>query len=38
MQWDGVRDEFDDPCRGCKGEDFIGTNAKVALASGSLRF
>ena len=38
MQWDSVGDEFDDPCRGCQGEDFIGTNAKVALASGSLRF
>ena len=38
MQWNGIRNEFDDARRGCQREDFIGTDAKVSLTSGSLGF
>ena len=38
MQWDSVGDEFDDARSGCQREDFVGTNAEVALAGGSLGF
>lgn len=36
MQWDGVGDEFDNARCGCQREDFVGTNAEVSLAGGSL--
>ena len=36
VQWDGVGDEFDDTRRGRQREDFVGTNAEIPLAGGSL--
>ena len=38
MQWAGVLDEFDDARCGGQGEDFVGSDAEVALAGGSLGF
>ena len=33
-----VGDEFDNARRGCQREDFVGTNAEIPLAGGSLGF
>lgn len=38
VQWAGVLDEFDDARRGGQGEDFVGPDAEIALAGGSLGF
>ena len=38
MQWGSVSNEFEDARRCGQREDFVGANAEVALAGGSLGF
>lgn len=38
MQWGSVGYELYNARRGCQREDFVGANAEVALAGGSLGF